>query len=100
MIFVAGSMTIAADQVDAIEAAIRAMVGGVRQEPGCIHYSLLIEDRAAGTINVLEMWDSEDLLKQHLALPTTQSFFARFGSLMTAMDVQVYDAVNARPVPL
>lgn len=100
MIFVAGSMSVQPAHIDEFEAAVAAMVDGVREEDGCIHYSLLVENRAAGLVNVLEMWESEEKLKTHLQTAGTQEFFGRFGPLMTGMNVQVYDALNPRGVPL
>jgi quinol monooxygenase YgiN len=100
MILVAGTISVDPKQIDAMDRAAKAMVGGVRKEDGCIHYSLLVEDRAAGLINVLEMWRDEDALRVHLKLPTIVEFFNRFSPHITGMTVQVYDAENARPVPM
>lgn len=100
MIFVAGTMSLAPEHIDAFEHAVQAMVGAVREEDGCVHYSLLVEDRATGLVNVLEMWESEEKLKAHLQTEAIQTFFGRFGPLLTGMNAQVYDAVNPRGVPL
>jgi quinol monooxygenase YgiN len=100
MIIVAGTLTVDPAQVDAFEAAVQAMVGAVREEDGCIQYSLLVEDRATGVINVLELWESEEALKTHLQLDATVNFFNRFSPHLTGMTAQLYDAENARSVPM
>jgi len=100
MIFVAGTLTIAPGQVADFEAEVAAMRARVLAEDGCHHYSLLVEDRAGGVINVLEMWESEEALKVHLTMPWIDTFFRRFSPHITGMTAQVYDAVNARPVPM
>ncbi len=100
MIIVAGTLTLQPEQVGAFETAVAAMVDDVRKEDGCLHYSLLVENRAAGVINVLEMWESEDHLKTHLKLDMITDFFNRFSPHLTGMTVQVYDAANARAVPM
>jgi len=100
MIFVAGTISVDPAQAEAFEQAVKAMVGGVRMEDGCLHYSLLFEDRAAGLVNVVEMWRDETALKVHLKLPVIVNFFNRFSPHIRAMTVQVYDALNPRPVPM
>ena len=98
MIFVAGYMMIDPAHVDAFEQAANALADGVRKEDGCIHYSLLIEDRAQGRINVLEMWRDEAALRVHLALPKIVEFANRFVPHISGGTAQLYDAVNPRPL--
>jgi quinol monooxygenase YgiN len=98
MIFVAGYMMLDPAHVDAFEQAANALADGVRKEDGCIHYSLLIEDRAQGRINVLEMWRDEAALRVHLALPQIVEFANRFVPHISGGTAQLYDAVNPRPL--
>ena len=98
MIFVAGYLTLNPAQIDAFEKAVKAMVDDVRREDGCIHYSLLVEDRATGLINVLEMWRDEQALRVHLALPAIVDFANRFLPHISGGTAQLYDALNPRPL--
>lgn len=100
MIFVAGTLTITPDKVAEFETEVAAMRDKVLAEDGCHHYSLLFEDRAGGVVNVLEIWESEDALKVHLKMPWIDTFFHRFSPHITGMTAQLYDAVNARPIPM
>jgi len=100
MIIVAGTISVEPAQASAFEQAVKTMIEGVRTEDGCLHYSLLLEDRAAGLVNVLEMWRDEAALRVHLKLPVIVNFFNRFSPHIRGMTVQVYDALNARPVPM
>jgi quinol monooxygenase YgiN len=100
MVIVAGTITIDPAQVDAWDRAVKAMVGDVRKEDGCIQYSLLVEDRAAGLINVLEFWRDEQALRTHLKLPATLAFFTQFAPHIKGMTAQLFDAANPRAVPM
>ena len=99
MIFVAGSITINPSAVADFQRDVAAMRPKVLEERGCRHYSLLAEDAAAGVINVLEMWDSEDDLRAHLKQSFIVDFFNKFSPMIQGMTAQVYDAVNARAIP-
>jgi quinol monooxygenase YgiN len=100
MVIVAGTISINPMQLDAFDQAVKAMIGGVRREDGCIQYSLLVEDHVSGLINVLEIWRDEDSLKVHLKQPAIVEFFTRFSPHITGMTAQLYDAENARPIPM
>jgi quinol monooxygenase YgiN len=98
MIFVAGYLMLDPAHIDAFEKAATALAEDVRREDGCIHYSLLVEDRARGRINVLEMWRDEAALRVHLALPHIVEFANRFVPHIKDGTAQLYDAVNPRPL--
>lgn len=100
MIILAGTMTIDPEQVPAFEKAVAEMIGQVREEDGCQHYSLLPEDRATGLINVLEIWRDEPALRVHLAQPWIVEFYARFSPHMRELNVPIYDVAGTRPLTL
>ncbi len=99
MIFVAGTMTLDPAVIADFQHEVAAMIGRVRAEKGCHHYSLLVEDAAAGLVNVLESWDDDAALIQHLRQPWITAFFSRFAPAMRAHTIQVYDIAGARPLP-
>lgn len=100
MIILAGTITIDAEQLPAFEQAVAAMADRVRAEDGCRHYSLLAEDRAAGLINVVEIWEDEAALRVHLAQPWITEFYARFSPHIRAIDVPIYDVAGVRPLEI
>jgi quinol monooxygenase YgiN len=99
MIFVAGDMTLNPEAMGDFRRDAAALRQKVLQEAGCRHYSLLVEDEAAGVVNVLEMWDDDDALATHLRQPWIAEFFGKFGPQVTAMNLQVYDIAGSRPLP-
>lgn len=100
MIFVAGVMTINPAVIKDFEQDVAAMRPKVLEEEGCHHYSLLVEDGAAGTVNVHEVWEDDDALKVHFGMPWIAAFFAKYVGHMTASTVQIYDVVGPpRPLP-
>lgn len=100
MIFVAGTMTFSADLISDFEADVAAMVDKVRAEDGCHHYSLLVEDAAAGLVNVMEIWEDDQALAVHFTQPWIGEFFAKYGGKALASTVQIYDISGVRPLPI
>ena len=100
MIFVAGDMTINPAVVDDFVRDVAAMRPKVLTEPGCIHYSLLVQDKAAGLINVHEVWTDDDALKVHFTMPWIGEFFTKYVGHIQKTSVEVYDIAGApRPLP-
>ncbi|MBU6207176.1 MAG: antibiotic biosynthesis monooxygenase [Alphaproteobacteria bacterium] len=99
MIFVAGIMNMNPSDIPSFVADYDAMRNDVLAEPGCHHYSLLVEDAPTGLVNVMEMWDDVDALKVHLGTPHIAKFFAAHAPHMQASTVQVYHISGAEPLP-
>ncbi len=99
MIFVAGTMTINPAVIDAFAVDVAAMVDKVRAEAGCQHYSLLVEDAAAGLVNVHEQWADDAALVMHLQQPWITAFFNRYSGEMRASSVRICDIAGERPLP-
>ncbi len=99
MIIVGGQMTLSRDHIAEIERMVAEMRPKVLAEAGCHHYSLLVEDRAAGIVNVYEVWEDDAALAKHFTQPWIGAFFARFGGLMSASTVVIHDVVGTRPLP-
>lgn len=98
MIIVGGSISIAPGQVQALQPAIHALERETRTESGCQYYAMAIDDAAAGSITVLEMWDSEEHLKAHLAQDHTKAFIADWGEKFSEMDVKLYEIKGVKEV--
>ena len=99
MIFVAGTMMMNPAIIDDFEKRVADMVEDVRAEDGCLHYSLLVEDKATGKVNVMEMWRDDDALAIHFTQPWIAAFFETFGGEMLDSTVQIYDISGSRPLP-
>jgi quinol monooxygenase YgiN len=99
MIFVAGTMTLNPNVLQGFERDVAAMLGKVKAEKGCHHYSLLVQDAASGLVNVLEQWGDDEALKVHLAQPWIVEFFNRYAPHLTAHTLRVYDISGHRPLP-
>lgn len=99
MIFVAGTMMMNPAIIDDFEKRVADMVEDVRAEDGCLHYSLLVEDKATGKVNVMEMWRDDDALAIHFTQPWIAAFFETFGGEILDSTVQIYDISGSRPLP-
>lgn len=99
MIFVAGTMTFDPAHLGDFRRDVAAMRDKVVGEPGCHHYSLLVEDDAAGLVNVVEQWDDDDALALHFTQPWIGEFAAKYMPLLKASTVQIYDIAGVRPLP-
>lgn len=100
MFFISGTMTMNPDVIDDMVADVAAMADTVRAEDGCLHYSLLVEDKAAGLVNVVEMWRDDEALAVHFNQPHITSFFGKYFPEMRDSTLKIYDISGERPLPL
>lgn len=99
MIIVAGTMTLDPALIPEFETAMAELRPKVLAEAGVLQYSLLVQDKAAGEIEVCERWADDAALEVHLAQPWIRALFGRFLPELKGSTVQVYDATGARPLP-
>jgi len=99
MIIVAGTMTFDPALLEEFTRDVVAMRPKVLTEAGCLHYSLLVEDAAAGLVNVYERWHSQDALMVHFTQPWIAEFFAKYGPQLKGSTVEVFDVAGVRPLP-
>lgn len=99
MLLVLGRLTLPADTIGDFDRDLKAMLPRVLAEDGCRYYSLVPEDRAAGTVAVAEMWRDEAALIAHLQQPWILEFMASYGEKILESSVKVYDAANERDLP-
>lgn len=99
MIFVAGTMTFDPADIPQFRGDVAEMRPKVLAEKGCNHYSLLVEDEAAGLVNVIEQWDDDAALAVHFTQPWIGEFAGKYLTRMKASTVQVFDIAGARPLP-
>lgn len=96
MIILVGGMTFDPADLVAFEVAVARLVPTVRAEDGCHHYSLLTEDRAAGRVQVTEIWRDEAALRVHLAQKWVVDFLSVFGPKARAIAVTQYAVSGSR----
>ncbi|MGB3721244.1 MAG: putative quinol monooxygenase [Pacificimonas sp.] len=97
MIVVLGYMKLDSAAIDDdLKAAMQTVMTTTRGETGCHRYSLALEDEAAGTVSISELWADADALKAHGAQPHMAAFGAALKGKVRAMDLKMYDADNER----
>jgi quinol monooxygenase YgiN len=98
MVIVAGSIFVDPQQVDRFVQAVVSLADKTRQETGCLHYTLAVDDAAQGRIVVLERWRDEPALRAHLATEHVAAFLQQVGDIVKSMDAKLYDVSNERDV--
>jgi len=98
MVIVAGSIFVDPQQVDRFVKAVVPLAQKTRNEDGCLHYTLAVDDAAQGRIVVLERWRDEPALRAHLATEHVKEFLEQVGDIVKSMDAKLYDVSNERDV--
>lgn len=96
MLIVAGTITIEPTRVLEFEEAIAALIDEVRHEDGCLHYSVLVENRTTGLFNITEIWRDEDAFRTHWEQPITVANNKKFESNLLGMTLKIYDVSGVR----
>lgn len=81
-----------------LQDALLTMMRASWEEPGCLSYSIAIEEAAAGVVSIVERWENIDALRLHFASPHMAAFNAAVGGSIRGMDAKMYDATNERPL--
>lgn len=63
------TIPVLADHVDAVRAALEAVVPPTREEPGCIAYELFESASTPGVFVTIEEWVDQDALTAHMSSP-------------------------------
>ncbi len=74
MLIVAGTISIDPAQVDDLRAAADVMMAATLQETGCHEYRFSESLASPGTIQIFEMWQSEEELAAHFETPHMATF--------------------------
>lgn len=94
MIIVIGHAAVDPARVADLRPHLAAMMAATRAEPGCISYSLAIEDEAAGVVSIAERWVDVAALKAHFASPHMAAFNAAGQGVIRSIDVKRYDVTG------
>ena len=71
-----------AGKADVVAAALLSLAGPSREEPGCMLYDVCRSKSDANELLVLEEWESQAALDEHMATPHFQAFVAAIGEAL------------------
>lgn len=94
-LIIAGRVYVDPTEVEELVAEARQTIPLALANPGCLLFSFTLDDRAAGSMLVLEHWHSQQALDAHLAQPAVIALFTKWGSRMKN-EVRKFDAHNER----
>jgi quinol monooxygenase YgiN len=98
MVIVAGYICVDPQQIEKFRAAVIPLARDTKKEPGCLAYTLAVDDAAAGRIVVLERWQDEPTLRKHLETQHVKTFLEQVEGVVQSMDAKLYDVANERDV--
>lgn len=92
MIVVAGHILIDPSKRDEVVAALSACVTATREEAGNIDYRFSPDLDDEARFNLVELWESEDAMNEHMATPHLAALLEALGPLMGgAPEITRYD---------
>ena len=75
-------LTAKPDHVDALKAALIALIAPTRQEPGNMRYDLFQLTETPEVFHMQERWQSQAALDDHVATPHFQTFVSQMDRLL------------------
>jgi quinol monooxygenase YgiN len=69
-------------QEELLTSALRELVGPSREEAGCILYDVCAVKDEPGKLLVLEEWESQEALDEHMQTPHFKAFLAKAGDAL------------------
>ena len=99
MLIVAGSITFDPAHTETAKAAAAAMMAATMEEPGCQDYVFSVSMADEATIQVFEVWDGEDDLKAHFAMPHMAEFQAAIADIgISRRSLVKYEVASSEPM--
>ena len=96
MIILAGHITTAPDQVEALAAALGQLVEPTLKEDGCLNYHFAVDPHSEGALLVYERWRDEASLATHLAQPSILAVLGGWADKIDISGVRKFDASGER----
>ncbi|PHV28855.1 antibiotic biosynthesis monooxygenase [Janthinobacterium sp. BJB426] len=75
------------DHIDAVRAALEAVVAPSRTESACLRYELHLDNKIPTRFIMLEEWSNQDALTAHYATPHFKTLVAAVGDKTVKIDV-------------
>jgi quinol monooxygenase YgiN len=96
-VLIAGTVTIDADNHDAILEAALEMMAATHLEPGCITYVFTPDARDPGVLHIFEKWDTAADLERHLTTEHLATWRTRSEELgVLDRDLAVYEVASEK----
>lgn len=81
MLIVSGSITVAPESYDGFLRLAASVVAATRKEPGCEAYGMYPDPDDHGRFEIIERWESDEALAEHMATPHFGEFMGALGGL-------------------
>jgi quinol monooxygenase YgiN len=99
MILITGRVRVHPDQRDAALAAAAEMSAASTAEPGCAEYSFWVSADDPNEMLLIERWESDAALAEHMQAPHLAAFIAAIGPTVDGgMDVLRHDVDKVGPL--
>ncbi|MEZ5279717.1 MAG: putative quinol monooxygenase [Acidimicrobiales bacterium] len=91
MIIIAGTLSVNADDRDAVLEAAKAAMAGTSQEEGNIEYVMSPDVNDPSTIRLFEMWESAANLAGHMGTDHMKDFGRATKGMFTGRSIKMYE---------
>lgn len=81
MLIVSGSITVAPESYDAFLRLAGSVVNATREETGCEAYGMYPDPDELGRFEIIERWESDQALAEHMASAHFAEFMGALGGL-------------------
>ena len=99
MIVLIGAFEMDPGEVESLVPAIEELAKASREDAGVVLYSWNVCAENENTVRLLEVWENEQALRDHLELPHVGKFVGRFANAsVTKHKIRIFDADNLRPL--
>lgn len=99
MLIVAGSITFDPSHTESLRGAAAAMMSATMEEPGCQDYVFSISVADEASIRIFEVWDSQEDLDAHFAMPHMAEFQAAIADVgISGRDLMKYQVSSSEPM--
>lgn len=91
MLLLSVSMSFAPEDFADVSAYVAKLQELSRSEPGCLEYTWSVPVGSENTLHLLECWESQQALDEHLSLPHELEWFASYQPKVIAKEIFTYD---------
>lgn len=99
MIVLIGSFEMEPGEATKMVPAMKKLTTASRKDAGSVMYSWNVEAEDGNTVRLLEVWENEQTLRDHLELPHVGEFVGVFvEAKVTKHKIRIFDADNMRPL--
>jgi quinol monooxygenase YgiN len=99
LLIIAGTVTFDPAHTEAVKAGATAMMAATMEEEGCQDYVFSINLSDEATIQVFEIWDTEEQLQAHFKMPHMDDFQQVLAGIgITGRDLTKYQVASSGPM--